>query len=202
MTPRADPPFFSVMFDLAGWALWIGPGLAVPGERGRSMLAAVAIAAGDSSLCQWQDERTQRPGAISVEPSSDVAGTVTRFYEAIERGTVAAFDDVISSDPVAMVIGTDRWVDDRATWREAFPNLRGITVEGSGARGFRHEDSGWIVDRPIFVLPDGGRLPARLTAVTIQENDRWTIVHIHISVQVPDDVAVAEAADWHVATTL
>lgn len=136
-----------------------------------------------------------------MEQSSDVARTVTRFYGAIERGAVAAFDDVISSDPGAMVFGTDRWFGDRATWREAFPNLRGITVEGSGARGFRHGDTGWIVDRPVFVLPDGGRLPTRLTAVAIQEDGDWKIIHIHISVQVPDDVAVAEATDWLAATT-
>lgn len=49
---------------------------------------------------------------------------MTRFYNAIELGTVAAFDDVVSSDSVAMAIGTDRWLGDRETWREAFPSLR------------------------------------------------------------------------------
>ena len=136
-----------------------------------------------------------------MERSSEVARAVGRFYEAIEDGTHAAFDGIVSSDPVAMVIGTDRWLGDRRTWREAFPSLRGITVEDSDAQGFRHEGFGWVIDRPVFVLPGGDRLPARLTAVIRKEDDRWKIVHVHLSVQVPDDVAVALAQGRGAATT-
>lgn len=39
-----------------------------------------------------------------MERSSEVARAVSRFYEAIEHGTHAAFDGIVSSDPVAMVI--------------------------------------------------------------------------------------------------
>ena len=41
-----------------------------------------------------------------MKRSSDVAQAVVHFYEAIESGTTAAFDGVVSHDPDAMVIGT------------------------------------------------------------------------------------------------
>jgi hypothetical protein len=136
-----------------------------------------------------------------MERSSEVADAVARFYEAIESGTMAAFDGVVSYDPDAMVIGTDRWLGDRDTWRKAFPGLRGITVERSDARGFRQGGFGWVIDRPVFVLPGGSRLPTRLSGVVREEEDGWKIVHVHISVQVPDDVAVDEAVGWEAATS-
>lgn len=37
-------------------------------------------------------------------------------------------------------------------------------------------------DRPSFVLPDGSRLPTRLTAVLHSEQNEWKIVHLHFSV--------------------
>jgi hypothetical protein len=137
----------------------------------------------------------------AMEQSSEVAHAVARFYEAIKAGTTHAFDDVVSHDPEAMVIGTDRWLGPRDTWREAFPALRGITVERSDARGFRHADFGWIIDRPVFVLPGGHKLRTRLSAVVRKERNSWKIVHVHISVQVPDEVAVDQAAAWETATS-
>lgn len=73
-------------------------------------------------------------------------------------------------------------------------------MEGSNAQGFRHGGFGWVIDHPVFVLPEGDRLPTRLTAV-VREPAGWKIVHVHISVQVPDSVAIAEAPDWQAATT-
>jgi hypothetical protein len=136
-----------------------------------------------------------------MERSSEVAHAVASFYEAIESGTTAAFDGVVSRDPDAMVIGTDRWIDDRDTWRNAFPGLRGITVERSDAQGFRDGGFGWIIDRPVFVMPGGSRLPTRLSAVVREEDGGWKVIHVHISVQVPDEVAVEGAAGWEAATS-
>jgi hypothetical protein len=136
-----------------------------------------------------------------MERISELAHVVARFYDAMESGTTAAFDGVVSPHPNAMVIGTDRWVGDRSTWRAAFPGLRGITVTRSDPQWFGHGDFGWIIDRPVFVLPSGESLPTRLSAVARQEDDGWKIVHIHISVQVPDEVAFEEAAGWEAATS-
>ena len=114
-----------------------------------------------------------------MEQSSDVAHTVSRFYEAIESGTMADFDGVVSADPYVMVIGTDRWLGDRNVWREAFPGLRGIKVEQSDLQGFREGRFGWAVDRPSLCCqtapsspPDCPPLSARKT--TAGGSCTWT----------------------------
>jgi hypothetical protein len=139
-------------------------------------------------------------GGRVVERSSEVANAMVRFYEAFGVGTTEAFDSVVSRDPDAMAIGTDRRLDDRNAWQETFVSLAGVTLERGEVQGFRHGSVGWIVDCPTFVLPDGGRLRSRLTAVAREEDDAWKLVQLHVSVAVPDEVALAEAAGWETAT--
>ena len=72
-----------------------------------------------------------------MERSREVADALVRFYEAF--GVAEAFDSVVSADPDAMVIGTDRRVDNRDAWKAAFGSMAGITVEAvrSGASAMR-----------------------------------------------------------------
>jgi ketosteroid isomerase-like protein len=48
-----------------------------------------------------------------------------------------------------------------------------VVVEGT---------TGWTIDRPAFVLPDGSRIEARLTLIWHQEDGAWKVVHSHASV--------------------
>ncbi|HUH07990.1 MAG TPA: nuclear transport factor 2 family protein [Egibacteraceae bacterium] len=134
-----------------------------------------------------------------MERSSEVANVIVRFYEAFSVGTAEAFDSVVSRDPDAMALGTDRRLDDRKAWKATFLGLGGVAVERGEIQGFRDGSLGWIVDDPTYVAPDGRRLRMRLTAVTRQEDDGWKLVQLHISVAVPDEVALAEAAGWESA---
>ncbi len=131
-----------------------------------------------------------------MEPSSAVADAILRFYSAFGTGSTEAFDRVVSVDPSAMVIGTDRRLDDRDTWRAGFATLTNMTLEPGDVRALRDGTVGWIVDDPTFVAPDGRRLHLRLTAVAREEGDTWKLVQVHLSVMVPDDVALAQAAQW------
>lgn len=133
-----------------------------------------------------------------MERSREVVDALVRFYEAF--GVAEAFDSVVASDPDAMAVGTDRRLDHRDAWQAAFGSLAGVTVERGEIRGFRHGGVGWVVDDPTFVLPDGRSLRTRLTAVACEEGDGWKLIQVHISVAVPDEVALAEAAGWETAT--
>jgi hypothetical protein len=133
-----------------------------------------------------------------MERSSDVANAIVGFYEAFGAGTAEAFDGIVSMDPDVMAIGTDpkERLDDREAWKAGFMNLPGVTMEAGDVQGFRHESVGWIADRPTFTLPDGRRLRTRLTAVARKEDDRWKLLQLHVSVAVPDEIALTEAASW------
>jgi ketosteroid isomerase-like protein len=53
---------------------------------------------------------------------------------------------------------------------------------------------GWFVDEPRYGFPGGMR--TRLTAVVREEARRWKIVHMHVSVGVPDEEVQTLQARW------
>jgi hypothetical protein len=121
------------------------------------------------------------------------------FYERFSAGDPDAFADGISEAPGVSVIGSgpDEGHDDRADWIAAYEQgvaAAGLRLEGDDPRGYEEGSLGWGIDRPAFVLPDGGRLPTRLTAVLRHEDGEWKVVHLHFSVGVPDQDAIERPA--------
>jgi ketosteroid isomerase-like protein len=55
---------------------------------------------------------------------------------------------------------------------------------------------GWVANRPRAVLPDGNAISTRLSGVVRQEEGGWRVVHIHVSVGVPDEEAVELQTRW------
>ena len=55
---------------------------------------------------------------------------------------------------------------------------------------------GWVVDQPTFFFPDGSSMQTRLTAVLRREDDAWKLVHMHVSVGVPDEEVVDLQQRW------
>ncbi len=133
-----------------------------------------------------------------MERSSDVEAAMARFYEHLTAKDVGSFDSIVSSDPATLVIGTSpgEWVTDRARLRFGF-EVEGLRVDGGPSpTGFARADVGRFVDEPDYTFPDGSRMHTRLTAVLQREADDWRIVHMHVSVGVPDDEVVGLEASW------
>ena len=130
-----------------------------------------------------------------MEESTAVSDGIKRFYEAFSTGDPAEFAEVIAHGPGVSVIGSgpDEGHDDRADWISTYESgiaEAGIKLEGSDPSGYEEGTVGWGVDHPAFVLPDGSRLPTRLTAVLHKADGDWKIVHLHFSVGVPDEEAI------------
>ena len=134
-----------------------------------------------------------------MEHSGEVRDTMLRFYERLTAGDVASFDRIVSSDPATLVIGTSpgEWVMDRAALRYGF-EAEGMGIErGLRPTGYERGDVGWFVDEPTYVFPGGsGRIATRLTAILQREDGDWRIVHMHVSVGVPDDEVLELQARW------
>lgn len=138
---------------------------------------------------------------MPMEGSTEVHDTLIAFYEGVSRKLVERFDELVSSHPAALVIGTapGEWVTERPRLRYGF-EAEGVRVEaGSNPIGYAEGTMGWFVDEPRFMLPDGRGFRARLTAVLRREDDRWKIVHMHWSSGVPDEEVVALQERWGVA---
>jgi hypothetical protein len=128
-----------------------------------------------------------------MEQSAEVRDAMLRFYDRFSAGDVEGFAQAITAWEGAFVIGTDpgEWADGRATWiagyQEQVTAIPGIRMEAGDLRGYAEGPLGWAADQPSLVVPDGSRVPTRLTAVLRLEEGAWKLVNAHFSVGVPNE---------------
>jgi hypothetical protein len=135
--------------------------------------------------------------------SAKVKDTLLRFYEAFSAPDLEGFAQLIArEDEGVLVIGTDPgdWAEGRGRWiaaREALTHsMEGLRLEaGEEPQGYEEGSMGWVADRPTAVLPEGP-ISARLTGVVRNEEGEWRLVHIHLSVGVPDEEVVELQRRW------
>jgi ketosteroid isomerase-like protein len=132
-----------------------------------------------------------------VQRSVDVRAAMLRFYDRLSASDVASFDQLVSRDPATLVIGTapGEWVTDRARLRFGF-EAEGVGIDAGDPDGYADGSLGWVVDQPTFRFPDGSAMRTRLTAVLHLEDGAWRLVHMHVSVGVPDEEVVALQQRW------
>ncbi|HSO30076.1 MAG TPA: nuclear transport factor 2 family protein, partial [Candidatus Sulfomarinibacteraceae bacterium] len=107
-----------------------------------------------------------------MEESPEVRDAVLQFYEGVTRKALERFDDIVSTDPATLVIGTapGEWVTERPRLRFGF-EAEGLTLEpGEHPVGYREGGMGWFVDEPYYGFPGGGGMRTRLTAVVRKED--------------------------------
>jgi ketosteroid isomerase-like protein len=134
----------------------------------------------------------------SMMPSEGVRDAMLRFYDRLSASDVASFDSLISGDAATLVIGTapGEWVTDRARLRFGF-EAEGLGIDaGDEPAGYENGDVGWFVDEPTYRFPDGSLMLTRLTAILQREDDAWKIVHLHVSVGVPDEEVTTLQQRW------
>ncbi len=134
-----------------------------------------------------------------MRSSPAVRDAMIRFYDRLSASDVASFDELVASD-AALVIGTapGEWVTERQQMRFGF-ETEGVRLETGGSAGVTRRLHGWVADEPTFFFPDGSRMKTRLTAVLREEAGRWALVHMHVSVGVPDDEVTSLQQRWGTA---
>jgi len=135
-----------------------------------------------------------------METSQAVRDAVLDFYRSISSNAVERFDELVSAEPATLVIGTapGEWVTERERLRFGF-EAEGLTIEpGPKPTAYREGSLGWFVDEPWYGFPDGDGMRTRLTAILRQEAGRWKVVHLHVSVGVPDEEVQELQARWDV----
>ena len=135
-----------------------------------------------------------------MQPSSAVHDALLRFYDRLSAGDVASFDELVAHD-AALIIGTapGEWVTERDRMRFGF-EVEGLRLEtGGDALAFEEGSMGWVADEPTFVFPDGSRMKTRLTAVLREAAGNWALVHMHVSVGVPDEEVAELQQRWGTA---
>jgi hypothetical protein len=146
-------------------------------------------------MIRFESERV-RKGMI-VQQSEEVREAMLRFCDRLSAGDVASFDELVSQESATLIIGTapGEWVTERDRMRFGF-ETEGVRLEAKDPVGYEEGSLGWVVDQPAFVFPDGSVMQTRLTAVMHQEEGRWKLVHMHVSVGVPDEQVVELQQRW------
>jgi ketosteroid isomerase-like protein len=135
-----------------------------------------------------------------MQPSDAVRDAMLHFYDRLSASDVASFDDVVAPD-AALIIGTapGEWVTERDRMRFGF-ETEGVRLETGGTIVAYEEGSmGWVADEPTFYFPDGSAMRTRLTAILRQEAGNWALVHMHVSVGVPDEEVLELQRRWGTA---
>jgi ketosteroid isomerase-like protein len=130
----------------------------------------------------------------TMAPSAEVAELMNRFYEAASNGDFDFLDGLVSPHAGALWIGTDpgEWWDTpeavSRAWRAQTAELgRPARITGGQPTAYQQGDVAWVSDRPTFHLPDGRRVPFRLTMVWLREPQGWRIVQSHMSLGVSNE---------------
>jgi hypothetical protein len=135
-----------------------------------------------------------------MKESIEVRNAMLRFYDRLTAGDVPAFDSIVSDHPATVVMGTapGERVVERHRLRFGF-EAEGVGMTPGPIIAFADGDLGWILDEPVMSFPDGSRIATRLTAIFFRDDAAWRMVHMHISVGVPDDEVLGLQARWGTA---
>lgn len=104
-----------------------------------------------------------------MHDSSAVRQTWHDFCEAISKGRVERFDDLVSEN-AHLIIGTapGEMITERSKMRFGF-ETEGVTLESRSAEAFEEGVVGWVIDEPRFGFPDGSGFDCRVTAIARKE---------------------------------
>ena len=135
------------------------------------------------------------PRGMTASP--EIRDTMLEFYRRQIDGESDAANDLISHDPALIFIGSaGEWVDDQATLRAGTQVAGEGLLPGPNPVGLANGDVGWFADQPTWQFADGTSVEMRLSAVLQLEAAGWRIVHVHMSVAVPDDQCVMLQRRW------
>ena len=136
-----------------------------------------------------------------MQQSAGVRDAMLRFYDRLSASDVASFDQLVSQEPATLIIGTapGEWVTERDRMRFGF-ETEGVRIQAGEPAGYEEGSMGWVVDEPAFFFPDGSAMKTRLTAVLRREDEAWKLVHMHVSVGVPDEEVVELQKRWSSAS--
>ena len=132
-----------------------------------------------------------------MAPSTEIRETVLEMYRRMLAGEADEANDLISRDPALVFIGSaGEWIDDQATLRAGKQVPGEGLVAGPNPVAYADGDMGFFVDQPSWRFADGTQADMRLSAVLRREDPGWRIVHVHMSVAVPDDQCVVLQKRW------
>jgi hypothetical protein len=136
-----------------------------------------------------------------MEHSDELRDLTLRFYEAITTGDLSFLERHVSRQEGAVFVGTDpnEWWEGFEAFVEAMRAQaeamggEGLQIVPGQLRAYRQGSVGWTIDRDAsFRLPDGTEIPFRNSAVYLEEDGEWKLIHAHTSIGVRNEELFGE----------
>jgi hypothetical protein len=127
-----------------------------------------------------------------MQPCDELRNIVLHHYGKFDFGEQAdSIKEIYSLQDGVTIIGNDpnEWFDDRDSI-VAFMNVgssRKVDIAVQNLKAYSEGNVGWTMDRVIVKLPNGNELAVRHTRIFHKENAAWKMVHLHVSVAVPNE---------------
>ncbi len=127
-----------------------------------------------------------------MQPCDELKNIVFRHYGKFDSGEQAdTIQEIYSLQEGVVIIGNDpnEWFDDResiiAFMQAGSSSKMDIAVQN--LKAYSEGSVGWTMDRVTVKLPNGAELPVRHTRIFHKENGAWKMVHLHVSIAVPNE---------------
>ena len=127
-----------------------------------------------------------------MQSSDELKNIVLHHYGKFDSGEQAdTIQEIYSLQDGVVIIGNDpnEWFDNRdsilAFMQAGGSSKMEITVQN--LKACSEGGVGWTMDRVSVRLPNGVEIPVRHTRIFHKEDGTWKMVHLHVSVAVPDE---------------
>ena len=133
-----------------------------------------------------------------MEESKEIKDLTLRLYDALVNVDQASIANAYSQQKGLLMIGSDpnEWWEDYDTiiklLKTQFEELKGTTIHDADPQAFSEGTVGWVADKPNMKLPDGTKVPFRMTGVFHQEKGEWKVVQWHASMGVSNEEAIGQ----------
>ncbi len=127
-----------------------------------------------------------------MQPCDELRNIVLHHYGKFDFGEQAgSIKEIYSLQEGVTIIGNDpnEWFDDRDSI-VAFMNAGSsskVDITVQNLKAYSEGSVGWTMDRVTVKLPNGNELAVRHSRIFHQENADWKMVHLHVSIAVPDE---------------
>ncbi len=133
-----------------------------------------------------------------MERSPEIEGVLRRFMRCFATGDEGAVRALSSTSSGRRAIGTDprEWSTGEG-WEDMIVQVHeiaaagGLRVQYLDSDGYEEGSVGWGAANSVTTVPDGFRVPLRLTGVFHLEEGHWRAVQVHFSIGVTNEETLA-----------
>jgi len=127
-----------------------------------------------------------------MQPCDELNNIVLHHYGNFDSGEQAdSIKDTYSLEEGVVIIGNDpnEWFDDHDSLLALIKAGGSVKAEVTvhNLKTLSEGSVGWTMDRVSVKLPNGVEVPVRHTRIFHKENGAWKMIHLHVSIAVPNE---------------